>query len=89
MAEEENPNVVPLNLPDGSVVYKGKTYNFDELLDIWKEESYDKQDQAESLRDFTRDDQNLWGIKPKFRDNWYRRKPEQKKRKGYPRDQDL
>ena len=89
MADEEIIKSAPLNLPDGSVVYKGVTYNFDELLDIWEQEAYARQDEAELTRDFRRDDQNLWGRKPHFKDTWFKRKPEQKKRKGYPRDQDL
>jgi hypothetical protein len=89
MPDEEIVNSAPLTLSDGTVVYKGQIYNFDELLDLWEQEAYARQDEAELTRDFRRDDQNLWGRKPKFKDNWMNRKPEQKKRKGYPRDQDL
>jgi hypothetical protein len=85
MASEDD--TVPLDLTTGEVTYKGAVYTFQELIDIWEQESYDKQDAAEELRDFRRDDQNLWGNKSNhFIDDWYYRKKPQKRRKGYPKD---
>jgi hypothetical protein len=44
MPDEEIVNSAPLTLSDGTVVYKGQIYNFDELLDLWEQEAYARQD---------------------------------------------
>jgi hypothetical protein len=77
----------PLDLETGEVTYNGVVYTLGELLDIFQDEAYTEQDRVEELRDFTRDDQNLWGSKrDHFADDWFYRKSPQKRRRGYPRD---
>ncbi len=77
----------PLDLETGLCVYKGVTYTLKELTDLWELEEHALQDEAALLRDYTRDDLNMWGSKANhFVDDRYYRKKPLRRQKGYPRD---
>lgn len=92
MSEFFDNDSAPLDLATGIVTYRGTTYTFGELIDLWEEDQVNEMDRLEALRDVTRDDQNLWGSKDggragtQFKDDWFHKKKGFRRRKGYPRD---
>ena len=92
MSDEWKAESVPLDLATGLVVYKGQTYTYQELIDLWEEEQDAEMDRIAELRDFTADNQNLWGNKDggrngtQYRDDWFHKRKGYKRRRGYPRD---
>lgn len=88
MENKEYPTA-SLDLSTGMCVYKGRTMTYKELEDLWEQEIWEEQDAQAMTRDHTLDgEQNLWGSKPNYKDDWYRRKKPLRKRKGYPSELD-